>query len=54
MGFFHLGGKKKAVAGCIRQAVVLYSSNCMGICLDGLSIARLTEVVVSTGFTVIF
>ena len=34
------------VAGCVRQVVVLYSSNCMGICLGGLSIGRLRRVVV--------
>ena len=39
-GFFHLGDRIK-VAGSIRQVVVLYSKDCKGICLDGLSIGRL-------------
>ena len=29
------------VAGRVRQVVVLYSNDCMGICLGGLSIGRL-------------
>ena len=44
--FYHLGDKKKMVAGRVRQVVVLYSSNCIGICLGGLSIGRLRRVVV--------
>ena len=38
--FFHLG-HKKVVAGRIRQVVVLYSNDCMGIGLGGLSTGRL-------------
>ena len=34
------------VAGCIRQVVVLYSNNCMGICLGGRSTGHLKEVVI--------
>ena len=41
--FFHLGDI--IVAGRVRQAVVLYSNNCMGIGLGGLSIGHLIEVV---------
>ena len=37
---------KKVVAGHIRQVVVLHSNDYMGICLDGLSIGRLRQVVV--------
>ena len=29
------------VDGCIRQVVILYSNNCRGICLGGLSVGRL-------------
>ena len=43
--FFYLGDKK-VVAGCIRQVVVLYSNDCIGICLGELSIGRLRRVVV--------
>ena len=38
--FFHLGDRIK-VAGRVRQVVVLYSNDCKGICLDGVSIGRL-------------
>ena len=38
--FFHLGDRIK-VAGRVKQVVVLYSNDCKGICLDGLSISRL-------------
>ena len=38
--------QKKGVAGHVRQMVVLYNDNCMGICLDGLSIGCLGQVVV--------
>ena len=38
--FFHLGDRIK-VAGRVRQVVVLYSNDCKGFCLDGLSIGRL-------------
>ena len=34
------------VAGRVRQVVVLYSNDCMGICLGGLSTGCLIEVVV--------
>ena len=34
------------VAARVRQVVVLYSNDCMGICLGLLSIARLRRVVV--------
>ena len=34
--FFSFGGQKKAVAGRVRQVVVLYSNVCMGIGLGGL------------------
>ena len=44
-GFFHLE-VKKVVAGRVRQAVVLYSNDWMGICLGRLSIGRFSEVVV--------
>ena len=33
------------VAGRVRQVVVLYSNDCMGICLCGLTIGRLGRVV---------
>ena len=42
---FHLGDKK-GVAGHVRQVVVLHSNDCMGICLGGLSIGRLRQVVI--------
>ena len=34
------------VAGCIRQVVILYSNDCMGIGLGGLSIGCLRRVVI--------
>ena len=37
---------KIVIAGHIRQVVVLYSNDCMGICLSGLSIPCLRQVVV--------
>ena len=40
--FFHLGDKK---AGRVRQVVVLYSNDSMGICLGGLSIGQLRRMV---------
>ena len=43
---FFICKSKKVVADCNRQVVLLYSNNCMGICLGGLSIAHPTEVVV--------
>ena len=44
--FFSFGRQKKVVAGRVRQVVVLYSNDCMGICLGGLSIGRYRRVVV--------
>ena len=44
--FFFIWETKKVVAGCIRQVVVLYSNNCMGICLGGRSTGHLKEVVI--------
>ena len=35
-GFFHLKDRIK-VAGRVRLVVVLYSNDCKGICIDGLS-----------------
>ena len=55
---FFIWETKKVVAGCVRQVVVLYSNDCMGICLGGLSIGSLRrvvilkELVVWTGLTV--
>ena len=43
--FFNLGDKE-AVAGRIRQVVVLYNNDCMEIGSGGLSIGRLIRVVV--------
>ena len=40
------------VAIRVRQVVVLYSKDCTGICLGGLSIGRFTEVVILTGLTI--
>ena len=37
---------KKVVAGCVKQVVVLYSNDCVGIRLGGLSLGRLRQVVV--------
>ena len=42
---FHLG-EEKVIAGCIRQVVVLYSNDCMGICLGRLSIGCFRQVIV--------
>ena len=44
--FFSFGGQIKVVAGHVRQVVILYSNNCMGISLGGLSIGRLRLVVI--------
>ena len=44
--FFFIWETKKVVAGRVRQVVVLYSNDCMGICSGGPSIGRLIEVVV--------
>ena len=43
--FFH-SGDKKVVAVHVRQVVFLYSNDCMGICLVGLSIGCLRQVVI--------
>ena len=43
-GLFHLRGKK-VTTGCIRQVFILYSNNCMGICLGRLNIGHLRWVV---------
>ena len=43
--FFHLRDKK-VVTGRVRQLVALYSNDCMEICLGGLSIGGLKQVVV--------
>ena len=40
--FFHLEDKK-VVAGRVRQVVIFYKNDCMGICLDGLSIGCLNR-----------
>ena len=38
---FFIWETKKVVAGRVRQVVVLYSNDFMGICFGGLSICRL-------------
>ena len=43
---FSFGCQKKVAAGHVRQMVVLYSDNYMGICLGGLNIGCLQQVVV--------
>ena len=43
---FFIWETKRVVASHVRQLVVLYSNNCMGICLGGLSIGCLRWVVV--------
>ena len=35
---FFIWETKKVIADCVRQVVVLYNNNCVGICLGGLSI----------------
>ena len=44
--FIFIREAKEVVAGHIRQVVVLHSNGCMGICLGGLSIGCLKQVVV--------
>ena len=44
--FFHYERQKKVVPGHVRQEVVLYSNDCMGICLGRLSIGHLRQVIV--------
>ena len=34
------------VTGCVRQVADLYSNDCIGICMDRLSIGHLRQVVV--------
>ena len=51
--YFHLGDKK-VVAGHVRQVVILYSNDCMGIFLGGLSVGHLRRVVIWTGLTVVW
>ena len=43
---FFIWETKKVVAGRVRQVVILYSDDCMGICLGGLSTGHLRQVVV--------
>ena len=43
--FFSFGRLKKLVADPVRQVVVLYSNDCMGICKGGFSIGRPRRVV---------
>ena len=42
---FFIWGTKKVVAGRIRQVTVLYSDDCMRICLGELSTGRIRQVV---------
>ena len=44
--FFSFGETKKVVGGHVKQVVILYSSDCIGICLDRLSVGRLRLVVI--------
>ena len=48
--FFHFEDKK-VVTSHVRQVVVLHSNDCTGICLDGLSIGRVRQVVVLQRWT---
>ena len=41
-----LRDKKKVVTGYVRQVVILYSKDCMGICLGGFSTDHLRQVVI--------
>ena len=43
---FFIWETKKVVAGCVKQVVVLYSNDCMGIRLGGLNLGLLRQVVV--------
>ena len=43
---FFIWETKKVVAGHVKQLIVLHSNDCMGICLGGLSIGRLRQVVI--------
>ena len=44
--FFFIWETKKVVVGHVRQVFVLYSNNCMEICLGGFRIGCPIEVVV--------
>ena len=44
--FFHLGDKKKWSQVVLDRVVILYSKNCMEICLGRLSVGCLRQVVV--------
>ena len=44
--FYSLVRQKKVIAGHVRQVVVLYSHDFIGISLDGLSIGRLRRVII--------
>ena len=44
--FLFISGVKKSGPGRVRQVVVLYINNCIGICLSELCIGHLREVVV--------
>ena len=43
---FFIWETKKVVAGHVKRMIVLYSNGCTGICLGGLSIGRLRQVVI--------
>ena len=43
---FFIWETKKMVTGCIRQLIVLYSNDCMGIRWGGLSIGHLRRVII--------
>ena len=45
-GYFSFGRQKQMAACHVRQVAVLYSNDCTRICLGGLRIGRLTEVVI--------
>ena len=46
--FFHLEDKK-VVAGRVRQVVIFYKNDCMGICFDGLTIGCLNRFDYNSG-----
>ena len=48
-----LRDKKKVVTGYVRQVVILYSKDCMGICLGGFSTDHLRQVVILSGLAVV-
>ena len=43
---FYKWHTKKVAAGCVRQVIILYSNNHMGICFGGFSIGHLRQVVI--------